>query len=149
MARPLRIEFPGALYHVTARGNARAPIFLEDADRQLLLATLGDAHERHGWLCHAYCLMPNHYHLLLGTPEANLSQGMRQLNGLYTQRFNRRHDRVGHVFQGRFKGILVERGAHLLELARYIVLNPVRAGIVACAEAYRWSSLRATQDLTP
>ena len=149
MARPLRIEFPGALYHVTARGNARAPIFLEDADRQLLLATLGDANERHGWLCHAYCLMPNHYHLLLGTPDANLSRGMRQLNGLYTQRFNRRHDRVGHVFQGRFKGILVEREAHLLELARYIVLNPVRAGIVACAEAYRWSSLRATQDLTP
>jgi hypothetical protein len=93
--------------------------------------------------------MTNHYHLLLGTPEANLSRGMRQLNGLYTQRFNRRHGRVGHVFQGRFKGIIVERESHLLELARYVVLNPVRAGIVEAAEDYRWSSLRATLGLTP
>jgi REP element-mobilizing transposase RayT len=148
MARPLRIEFPGALYHVTARGNARAAIYHSDADRLLFLDVLGTVIEERGWLCHAYCLMPNHYHLLLETPEANLSRGMRQLNGLYSQRFNRRHDRVGHVFQGRFKGILVERESHLLELARYVVLNPVRAEIVHTAEAYRWSSLRATLGLT-
>lgn len=148
MARPLRIEFPGALYHVTSRGNAREPIFLEDPDRQLFLDTMGVVVERHRWQCHAYCLMTNHYHLLVETPEANLSQGMRQLNGLYTQRFNRRHDRVGHVLQGRFKGILVEREAHLLELARYVVLNPVRAGMVPAPEDYPWSSLRATLGLT-
>jgi REP element-mobilizing transposase RayT len=130
MARPLRIEIPGALYHVTARGNARAPICLSDSDRLLFLDLLGNAIEEHGWIYHSFCLMPNHYHLLLETPEANLSRGMRQLNGLYGQRFNRRHDRVGHVFQGRFKGILVERESHLLELARYVVLNPARAGIV-------------------
>ena len=147
MARPLRIEFPGAVYHVTSRGNARAPIFLGDPDRHLFLDTLGDVVEQHRWLCHAYCLMTNHYHLLLETPEANLSRGMRQLNGLYTQRFNRRHDRVGHIFQGRFKGILVERESHLLELARYVVLNPVRAGMVCAPEDYRWSSLRATLGL--
>jgi REP element-mobilizing transposase RayT len=149
VARPLRIEFPGALYHVTSRGNARAPIFLGEGDRYLLLDVLGDVVERYRWRCHAYCLMTNHYHLVVGTPEPNLSQGMRQLNGLYTQRLNRRHGRVGHVFQGRFKGILVERESHLLELARYVVLNPVRAGIVDAAENYRWSSLRATLGLAP
>ena len=149
MARPLRIEFPGALYHVTARGNARAPIYHFDADRLLFLDVLGSVVEEHRWLCHSYCLMPNHYHILLETPEANLSRGMRQLNGLYSQQFNRRHDRVGHVFQGRFKGILVEKESHLLELARYVVLNPVRAKIVRAAEAYRWSSLRGTLGLTP
>jgi len=143
----LRIEFPGALYHVTSRGNARAAIFLGDSDRWLFLDVLGEVVERYRWRCHAYCLMDNHYHLVLDTPEANLSVGMRQLNGLYTQRFNRRHGRVGHVFQGRFKGILVERESHLLELARYVVLNPVRAGIVEAAEEYRWSSLRAVLGL--
>lgn len=146
MARPLRIEFPGAVYHVTSRGNARGPIFLGDPDRHVFLNTLGDVVEQHGWLCHAYCLMTNHYHLLLETLEANLSRGMRELNGVYAQRFNHRHSRVGHVFQGRFKGILVERESHLLELARYLVLNPVRAGMVDAAED-RWSSLRATLGL--
>ena len=147
MARPLRIEFPGALYHVASRGNARAPIFLVDPDRHLFLDVLRDVIEHHRWVCHAYCLMPNHYHLVIETPEGNLSRGMRQLNGVYTQRFNRRHDRVGHLFQGRFKGILVERESHLLELTRYVVLNPVRAGMVRDPEAYRWSSLRATLGL--
>lgn len=144
MARPLRIEFPGALYHVTARGNARGPIFLDDADRWLLLRVLGDVVERYRWVCHAYCLMTNHYHLLVETPEANLARGMRQLNGLYTQRFNRAHERVGHLLQGRYGAVVVERDAHLLELSRYIVLNPVRAGLVSAAEDYPWSSLRAT-----
>lgn len=147
MARPLRIEFPGALYHVTSRGNARAPIFLADPDRLRFLHMLGETVEQYRWLCHAYCLMANHYHLVVQTLEPNLSRGMHQLNGTYTQRFNRRHDRVGHLFQGRFKAILVERESHLLELARYVVLNPVRAGIEKDPERYRWSSLRATLGL--
>jgi REP element-mobilizing transposase RayT len=147
MARPLRIEFAGALYHVTARGNAQGAMYLGAADRHDFLGTLGRVVESHRWLCHAYCLMTNHYHLLVETPEANLSHGMRQLNGLYTQHFNRRHERVGHVLQGRFKAILVEREAHLLELARYVVLNPVRAGMVTVVEDYAWSSLRATLGL--
>jgi len=147
MARPLRIEFPGALYHVTSRGNERAPIYFADLDRRSFLGILGDVVEQHRWMCHAYCLMPNHYHLVIQTLEPNLSRGMRQLNGVYTQRFNRRHDRVGHLFQGRFKGILVEREGHLLELVRYVVLNPVRAGMERDPEEYRWSSLRATLGL--
>ena len=148
MARPLRIEFPGALYHVTSRGNAREPIFLEDHDRRSFLHILGEVVERYRWLTHAYCLMTNHYHLLVETPEGNLSRGMRQINGLYTQRFNHGHERVGHILQGRFGAVLVERETHLLELARYVVLNPVRAGLVDSAETYPWSSLRATLALT-
>lgn len=143
MARPLRIEFPGAIYHVTSRGNARLPIFEDDEDRESFLALLGAVVERFNWLCHSYCLMGNHYHLLIETPDTHLSKGLRQLNGVYTQRFNRRHGRVGHVFQGRFKAILVERDSYLLELCRYIVLNPVRAKMVKRAGEYRWSSYRA------
>ncbi|MDT8442343.1 MAG: transposase [Desulfuromonadales bacterium] len=144
MARPLRIEFPGAVYHVTSRGNASAAIFSDDGDRALFLATLGQVVERFNWLCHAYCLMDNHYHLLIETPEGNLSAGMRQLNGVYTQAFNRVHERDGHIFKGRFKAVLVEKQSHLLELCRYVVLNPVRAGMVAQAEDYCWSSYRPT-----
>jgi putative transposase len=109
MARPLRLEFAGAIYHLTARGNARQKIFFSDADRQLFLDTLAGVVFRYGWICHAYCLMANHYHLLVETPKPNLSLGMRQLNGTYTQAFNRRHRRVGHLFQRRFKAILVEK----------------------------------------
>lgn len=148
MARQLRLEFPGAIYHVTSRGNAQNPIFLDDADRALFLASLGEVVERFGWLCHAYCLMDNHYHLLIETPDGNLSLGMRQLNGVYTQRFNRHHGRVGHVFQGRFKAIVVERDSYLLELCRYVVLNPVRAGMVTQIERHAWSSYPATMGLT-
>ncbi len=148
MARPLRIEYPGAVYHVTARGNARGDIFLDDADRTAFLELLGRAIERLGWLVHAYCLMDNHYHLLVETPKANLSRGMRQLNGTHTQRFNRAHGRVGHVFQGRYKAVLVEKEAHMMELSRYVVLNPVRAGMVEAAGDWRWSSYRATAGLT-
>lgn len=144
MARPLRLEFPGAFYHLTARGNARQDICLDDEDRQIFLAVLSEVIGRFRWVCHAYCLMGNHYHLLIETPEANLSLGMRQLNGVYTQRFNRRHGRVGHVFQGRFKAILVERDSYLLELARYVVLNPLRAKMVGSIARYPWSSYRAT-----
>ena len=144
MARPLRLEFPGALYHVTSRGNAQDDIYLSDDDRVAWLATLGDVCRRFNWVCHAYCLMGNHYHILIETPEANLSKGMRQLNGVYTQWFNRTHQRVGHVFQGRFKGILVDRDTYLMELARYVVLNPVRAKMVKRVEQWPWSSYRAT-----
>jgi len=126
MSRPMRLEFPNALYHVTSRGNAQQNIYLTDADRQQFLNVLNHVCQRYNWVVHAYCLMSNHYHLLIETPDGNLSKGMRQLNGLYTQDFNRAHKRVGHVYQGRYKAILVEKQAYLLELARYIVLNPVR-----------------------
>ena len=148
MARPLRIEFPGALYHLTARGNARQDIFLDDEDRQLFLSVLERVVSRFHLLLHAYCLMDNHYHLVLETPEANLSKAVRQLNGVYTQAFNRRHGKVGHVLQGRFKAILVDRDSYLLELCRYVVLNPVRARITRKPDTYRWSSYRASVGLT-
>ncbi len=146
MARPLRLEFAGALYHVTALGNERRSIFIgyADGDRAAFLGILEQTCERFNWICHAYCLMTNHYHLLLETPDANLSKGMRQLNGVYTQYVNRAHGRVGHLFQGRFKAILVERERDLLELARYVVLNPVRAGMVGAPGDWPWSSYRAT-----
>ena len=144
MARPLRLEFAGALYHVTSRGDRREDIYDSDADRELFLSILGDVCERFNWQCHAYCLMSNHYHLLIETPDANLSKGMRQLNGVYTQSYNRSNDKVGHLFQGRYKAILVEKESYLLELARYIVLNPVRAEMVRSARDWPWSSYRAT-----
>ncbi|MEK7529321.1 MAG: transposase [Patescibacteria group bacterium] len=140
MSRPLRIEYSGALHHVISRGNGRMNIFLKDADRKIFLQILGETIERHHWLCHAYCLMDNHYHLLIETPEANLSVGMRQLNGRYSQRFNHFHKRVGHLFQSRYQSFLVEKDAYLLEVARYIVLNPVRAGMVASPADWKWSS---------
>jgi REP element-mobilizing transposase RayT len=116
MARPLRIAYPGAVYHVTARGNARQAIGRDDADRQRFVATLADTVTQYGVRCHAWVLMPNHYHLLLETPQANLSAALRHLNGVYTQAFNRRHRRVGHLFQGRFTAILVEKERYLLAL---------------------------------
>lgn len=149
MARPLRIEFPGAVYHVTSRGNDGADVFLDADDRQGFLDIVAFAVERFGWRCHAYCLMGNHYHLLIETPQANLSRGMRQLNGVYTQRFNRRHGRTGHVFQGRFKAILVDRDRYLLELSRHVVLNPVRTRVTRRPDTYAWSSYRATAGLVP
>lgn len=144
MARPLRIEFAGGLYHITARGNTRQDIYLTDDDRHQFLEILYRTCNRCQWLCHAYCLMSNHYHLLIETQTPTLSKGMKYLNGTYTQAFNRRHKRVGHVFQGRFKGILVDKDSYLLELARYIVLNPVRARMVRSAKDWPWSSYRAT-----
>lgn len=144
MARPLRLDFPGALHHVTARGNARQDIFFTAADRQRFLDTLGKVCERLGWRCYAYCLLDNHYHLLIETPSGGLSRGMRQVNGVYTQYVNRAHDRVGHLFQGRYAAVLVHKDSHLLEVCRYIVLNPVRAGLVDAAGEYAWSSYRAT-----
>jgi len=147
MARPLRIEYPGAVYHVTSRGDGREDIYISDVDRRMFFEVLAHVVDRFGWVCHAWCLMTNHYHLMIETPMANLSQGMRQLNGVYTQRFNRSHHRVGHVFQGRYKAILVEKDAHLLELCRYIVKNPVAAGMVKDVAQWPWSSYRATAGL--
>lgn len=144
MARHLRIEFAGALYHVTARGNAQSDIFSDDSDRQQFLSLLHNMVSRYDWYCHAYCLMDNHYHLLIETNSPTLSKGMKFLNGTYTQYFNRQHQRVGHVFQGRYKAILVQKDSYLLELARYIALNPVRAQMVRSAREWKWSSYRAT-----
>jgi len=144
MARPLRLAFPHAVYHVTSRGNARQKIYLGTSDRERFLSILAHAVSRYGWLCHAYCLMDNHYHLVLETPKANLSPGMRHLNGLYTQAFNRRHGRIGHLFQGRYQAIVVEKDRYLLELCRYVVLNPVRAKTVKRPGAWPWSSYQAT-----
>jgi putative transposase len=149
MSRPIRIEFPDALYHVTARGDRREDIFEDDADRQMFLSTLEQVITQFNWLCYAWCLMDNHYHLMIQTPDGNLSKGMRQLNGVYTQASNRRHKRVGHLFQGRFKAILVDSDAYLLELTRYVVLNPVRAGMVKKPDDWSWSSYRANVGLEP
>ena len=147
MARPLRIEYAGAVYHVTSRGDGRKPIFRDDEDRMVLLAILKEVKDRYHWYCYAYCLMENHYHLVIETPDANLSRGMRQLNGVYTMRFNRRHDTVGHVFQGRYKAILIQKERHLLEVCRYVVVNPVRARLVRNPGDWRWSSYRATAGM--
>ncbi len=149
MARPLRPDYPGAVHHVTARGNAGHDMFIDDTDRRALLDVFGRVCGDIGWQCHAYCLMSNHYHLVIETPEGGLSRGMRQLNGIYTQAFNRAHGRSGHVFRGRFKSILVDKQAYLLELCRHIVCNPVRARIVRRARDFPWSSYRATVDLDP
>ena len=143
MARPLRIEFPGAVYHVTSRGDRREAIFDDDEDAQGFLAVLGLGLERFGAQVLAYCLMTNHYHLVLVTPAGGLSQLMRHVNGVYTQDFNRRHGLVGHLFQGRFKAILVDTDAYLAAVCRYVELNPVRAGIVAAASDWAWSSYSA------
>ncbi len=142
MARPLRIEFPGAFYHVYSRGNERKDIFRNPVDYELFLGILKEASQRFDFLIHAFCLMPNHFHLLLETKDANLSHAMKRLLGLYTVRFNRRHKRLGHLFQGRYKALLVEKDPYFLELSRYIHLNPVKARLVKNPEDYRWSSMR-------
>ena len=147
MARPLRIEFAGALYHVTARGNARAAIYHRSCDRLCFLDILSTTVERYNWRVHAYCLMDNHYHLVIETVDNTLSSGMKYLNGCYSQSYNRQYKRVGHVFQGRFKAILVEKEAYLLELARYVVLNPVRAEMVRTAGDWPWSNYRTTAGM--
>jgi putative transposase len=150
MARPLRIEFPGAVYHVTSRGDRREPIFEDDEDRNTFLNVVAQATERFDAVILAYCLMDNHYHLVVHTRRGNLSRLMQQLNGVYTQLYNRRHRKVGHLFQGRFKGILVDENAYLLEVCRYVDLNPIRARMVRDPGNWRWSSYRAhTGNATP
>ena len=143
MSRPLRIEFPNAIYHVTSRGDRREEIYRDDIDRQAQLNVLAQAMDRFDAEVLAYCQMGNHFHLVLHTRQANLSRLMRHVNGVYTQRFNRRHALVGHLFQGRFKAILVDRDAYLLALCRYVERNPVAAAIVSAAGDWPWSSYRA------
>ncbi len=140
MSRQLRIEYPAAYYHVTARGNERKDIFKSNRDREEFLEYLQSAVERYGAIIHVWCLMNNHYHLLLETPQGNLSQVMQHVNGAYTNYFNTKRKRSGHLFQGRYKAILVEADEYAVELPRYIHLNPVRIGAVADPEQYRWSS---------
>lgn len=143
MSRPLRLEFPGALFHVYARGNAKQEIFRDDFDREVFLDLLGACVNRVGWILTAYALMPNHFHLVVQLAMRTLSKGMQWLNCEYTRAFNKRHDRVGHLFQGRFKAPLVEKESYQLELVRYVVLNPVQANMVSRPEDYIWSSHRA------
>jgi len=140
MARPLRIEYEGAFYHITARGNEKKTIFRSDHDLTRFLALLQRMHERYRILVHAYVLMANHYHLILETPKANLISTLHDLNTAYTNYFNRRYNRTGHLFQGRYRSLIVEKDAYLLQLSRYVHLNPVRAGVVNRPEDYHWSS---------
>jgi len=142
VARPLRIEYPGAFYHVTSRGNERGTVFQSNRDREKYLSYVESAHERYGAVVYTYCLMGNHYHLLLETPRGNLSKILQYINGAYTTYFNIKRNRFGHLFQGRFKGILVDKDEYCKELSRYIHLNPVRAGMVKVALEYPWSSYR-------
>jgi putative transposase len=140
MGRPLRIEYPGALYHVTSRGNEKKSIFLDKVDRAKFLRILREYRSRHGIVIHAYVLMNNHYHLLLETPRGNLLRVMHGINSGYTGYFNRKYQRVGHLFQGRYRALLVEKDQYLLSLSRYIHLNPVRAGVASRPEKYPYSS---------
>ncbi len=142
MGRPLRIEYPGAVYHVTSRGNERKSIFLSDEDRKAFFDILAEYHDRYGILIHGYILMDNHYHLIVETPEGNLLKVMHGINSRYTAYFNRAYRRSGHLFQGRYKAILVDKDIYLVELSRYIHLNPVRAGMAGKPEQYAWSSYR-------
>jgi len=143
MSRPLRLEFHNALYHITSRGDRRENIYEDNTDRIAFLNIFASVIDQFNWSCFAYCLMDNHYHLLVQTPDANLSKGMRQLNGVFTQAYNRRHNKTGHLFQGRYKAILVDEDAYLLELSRYIVFNPVKARMVKLAGNWQWSSYQA------
>ncbi len=140
MSRPPRIEVANGIYHVVARGNERRLIFVDDIDRERFLELLGGVAERYRWLVLSYCLMGNHYHVLVQTIGPNLARGMRQLNGVYAQWFNRRHVRVGHLFEGRYKAVLVQEGEHFERALRYVVRNPVRAGLTLCVHEWRWTS---------
>ena len=143
MSRPLRIEYEGAFYHVTARGNERRNIFFAESDYEKFKAYLKDAQEKHGFLLHCYVLMTNHYHLLIETPNANISKIMHYVNASYTNYLNKKRERVGHLFQGRYKAIIIDYDSYLLELSRYLHLNPVRAHMIEKPEAYPYSSYRS------
>ena len=145
MARKLRVEYAGAIYHVMNRGNHRKPIFKDDEDREGFLATLGEACRKTGWRVQALCLMPNHFHLLLETPQPNLVAGMKWFLGTYTSRFNRRHKVFGHLFSGRYKSLIVDGSGngYFKTVCDYVHLNPVRAKLLKPKQAlkeYRWSS---------
>jgi putative transposase len=147
MPRPLRAQLPGEIQHVTARGNRRQDIFLDGRDFARFASMLDELARRRGWIGHGYCLLPNHYHVVVETRAADLSSGMRWLNGRYAQAFNRIHGFDGHLFQGRFHSVSVESDWHLLELGRYLALNPVRAGLCSRPEDWIWSSYRALAGL--
>ena len=147
MNRPLRLEYSGALYHITARGDRRDSIYRSDSDRLTWLSLLGETCDRYNFTVHAYCQMTNHYHLLLETVDGQLARGMRNLNGNYSQYFNRKHALVGHVFQGRYKAIVCQGNRYMQELSRYIELNPVRGKMVTGPEQWPWSSYRAAMGL--
>ena len=145
MARKLRVQYPGAIYHVMNRGDRREPVFKDDQDRWCFLETLGQACAKTDWQVHAYCLMPNHFHLVVETPNANLVAGMKWFLGTYTSRFNRRHKLFGHLFSGRYKSLIVDGSGdgYLRTVCDYVHLNPVRAkllGLEQALEEYRWSS---------
>jgi len=140
----MRVEYPGALYHVTSRGNGGCDIFNDDQDRLRFLSFLVEVHRRLGWIIYGWVLMSNHFHFVIETPEPNLSEGMQWLVGNYASSFNRRHKRSGHLFGQRFSDRLIEKATYLHEVIRYVVLNPVRAGMVDRPEAYHWSSYRAS-----
>ena len=144
MSRPLRLQFPDTLYHITVRGNDGQDLCLNDSDRNALLDIFGKVSLSLNWGCYAYCLMTNHYQFVLQTTVPNLSKGMKQLNSAFAQRFNRAHDRRGHLFEGRFRAYPVGAEAYLMEVVRYVVLNPVRAKLVEHPEDWPWSSYRAT-----
>ncbi|MEX0816599.1 MAG: transposase [Gaiellales bacterium] len=144
MPRSPRVQVARGAYHVTARGNRQQPVFASSGDHILFLDLFGRVVERYGWRCLGYCLMPNHYHLLVVIPTPSLSVGIQLLNGRYAQTFNQHHQTSGHLFQGRFHSVYLERQSHLLELCRYLVLNPVRGGLCRSAGEWRWSSYRAT-----
>jgi REP-associated tyrosine transposase len=149
MAAARRIQFGGAIYHVTARGNGQQPIYDDALDFDAFLGEVEVTAEMFDWSCHGWCLMPNHYHLLIETPKANLSAGMQRLNNVYSRRFNRRHGRKDHLFRARFHSVIVETDGHMLEIVRYLPLNPVRARICSRPGDWRWSSFRATIGLVP
>ncbi len=147
MARGPRLQIRGATYHVMSRGNRKAVIFEDDADRHRFETLLGEAVDRHRLLCHSYCLMENHYHAVLEVPDTNLSEAMHWLNGVFAQYSNRRHHRTGHLLQGRFKSVLIGDDIYLRAANLYVVMNPVRAGLVVTPSEWRWSSYRATAGL--
>ena len=150
MSRKPRLEFPGAIFHINHRGNHQELIYRDDDDRELFLKLLKTTIQRMNWICHAYCLMGNHYHLLIEIPEGILSRGMAWLNGVYTQKFNRKYELTGHLFQGRFKSQPIEDNMQFLTAARYIVRNPVKANKVEKAVQWLWSSYKATVgNITP
>ncbi len=144
MTRPLRIEFPGAFYHVTSRGNKRQNIFTNHEDRNTFVNVLARTIKTYNWKCYAFCLMDNHYHILLQTPNGDLSTGMRDLNGIYTQLFNKKHHTTGHIFEGRYRAFVIEQGEYFCEVLRYTVLNPLRANMVKRPDDWPWSSYSAT-----
>jgi putative transposase len=149
MARPLREEVENGVFHVYARGNAKQAIYLDDLDRQTYLRLFGRVVEKRHWRCLAYCLMANHVHLVLQTPDANLAVGMQALHGLYAQTFNERHDRVGHLFQGRYGAVRIRGDSQLWTALRYLALNPVEAGLCTRPAEWRWGSYGVVRDHAP